>query len=271
MLGFQTELKAAVLSQSEGLDTANLQKNELYDLVAATYMLPPYASKGVTREYLLKVYRNEAFRIPTRQYKEFEINLTKDQLKKVGITNNALLVKKLNMLLASKHLNTLGFADNEIPEQTWLYKIARFIDQTNILEFFEHPVQAEIPLQADGHISSKIHFGRLFACRWLFRIEQAKKSQKLWENLKAVSENYRGYISSKINAGLLEQELNQTREKMIMFEHALNDLVGKATFTYSSLENPLIKPELVIAGGEAFTKDMRDQLNTNAKLYIPIT
>ena len=51
-----------------------------------------------------------------------------------------------------------------------------------------------------------------------------------------------------------------------MLEGTLQDLVSKAAFQYTAHENPLIKPEVVIMGGEGFTQEMRNTLNTNAKV-----
>ena len=44
MLGFQPELTGANEGLDEELETANLQKNELYDIVANVYLVPPYCS-----------------------------------------------------------------------------------------------------------------------------------------------------------------------------------------------------------------------------------
>ena len=44
MLDFQPELTGANGGLDEELETANLQKNELYDLVANVYLIPPYCS-----------------------------------------------------------------------------------------------------------------------------------------------------------------------------------------------------------------------------------
>ena len=127
----------------EGLDTSNLSKNELYELVSSTYLLPPCSSKGLTRNILLQTHRDDIYSLEARTYKKFEVELSKAQLKKVGIMNNALLVRKLNMLHRLRGEKELGFSEFEIPDQNWLYKIARYADQTNLLEFFETAVVPE--------------------------------------------------------------------------------------------------------------------------------
>ena len=80
-------------------------------------MLPPSISKGITREYLLSVKSGEVFRVGNMDYKQFEFNLQKAHQKKVGIVNNALLVKKINILLRERGKAQLGFTEYSLPEQ----------------------------------------------------------------------------------------------------------------------------------------------------------
>ena len=53
----------------EGLDTSNLSKNELYDLVSSVYLLPPSTSKGLTRNTILQTHRGDIYRLEARTYK----------------------------------------------------------------------------------------------------------------------------------------------------------------------------------------------------------
>jgi hypothetical protein len=267
MIGFQPDLQGDNPGPNEGIETRSLGKNELYELVSSTYMIPPYCSRGMTREYLLQVKNEQVFRVPTMEYRHFEINLSKSHQKKVGITNNALLVRKLNILLSDKGRQPLGFTEYDVPEQNWLHKVARYIDQTNVLEFFESAVAPEPPLTRNSSDISKTYFGRLHAGQWLFRLQNARNNKKLWENLKILSETYRSYASYKINLDLLDHELQLTRDKVVTLEGTLTNLVNKAAFEYTSNENPLIKPEVVIMGGDAYTQEMKNTLSTNAKVY----
>lgn len=267
MIGFNHELKLYKTEVGEGLDTKNLQKNELYDLVSTDYMLPPYNSRGVSRDYLLAVKNGQVFRVTNKDYKHFEFNLQKTHLKKVGIINNALLVKKINLLLKERDHPQLGFSEFDLPEQNWLFKVCRYIDKTNILEFFESAPYPEPPLDHNSSAISKIYYGRLYAGEWLFRIEKAKRNKKLWEAFLALSEKYRTLSSFKVNVEVLEHELQCTKDKVAIMETELHDMIGKVSFTYTALEDANITPELIIAGGEGLTDKMRAQLNTNAQLY----
>ena len=252
MIGFSQDLQLYKLLDDEDTDTKNLDKNELYELyelVTKDYMLPPINSKGITREYLLQVKEGEVFRVTHRDHKEFEYTLDKDQQKKVGVVNNALHVRKLNMLLKQHGEKELGFTEFNLPDQNWLYKVARYIDRTNMLEFFERAAFLEPPLTEHLNILSQTHHGRVYASEWLFRLEKAKK----------------------FNAEILAHELAETKNKIQQSDSDLHDLIGKVSFTYTSIENPSITPELVISGGSGLTAEMRDQLNTNSQLYSLLT
>ena len=63
MIGFSEDLKLFRKENLESVDTKNLQKHELYELVSSTYMLPPLNSKGLTRDYLLQAKHAEVFRV----------------------------------------------------------------------------------------------------------------------------------------------------------------------------------------------------------------
>jgi predicted DNA-binding transcriptional regulator len=169
MIGFQPELLGDIPQADEGLDTRNLEKRELYDMVGAVWFLPPYSSKGVTRDYLLRVHRNTVFRVNTNELKRFEVDISKEAQKKIGTINNALLVRKINILLSVQGLQGLGFSEYEIPESGWLFRVARFIDPTNLLEVFERAVRPEAPLSNQSNPCTRIYYGRLHASSFLFR------------------------------------------------------------------------------------------------------
>ena len=266
MIGFDEGFQGFRDLDQEGDDTKNLKKNKLYEMVSKEYFLPPVDSKGITREYLLQVRDGEVFRVTNSDHKHFEYHLEKKATKKVGVVNNVLMVKKLNMFLASKNQPQLGFTEYNLPEQQWLYKVARYIDQTNLLEFFEAAAFPEPPINAESSDIAKMYFGRLYASQWLFRLEKVRKNKKLFEAFGAVSEKYRTFLSLQTNVDVLNHELTETRKKLAEADAEMHDMIGKITFTYTNIEDPGITPELVIQGGKGLTSEMRHMINNNTKL-----
>ena len=200
------------------------------------------------------------------EFKRFEVDVSRECQKKIGTINNALLVRKLNVLLVAQGREELGFSEYEIPESAWLHRVARYIDQTNLLEVFERPVRPEPPLSTQSNACSRIYYGRVNASNYLFRTPQVRQNKKLWENFKVISDTYRTLLSYKINIDVLQREMEETRAKIILYESSLSEQVTKCAFTYTALENPNIRPEVILGGAENFTGEMRELLNGNIQL-----
>ena len=81
-----------------------------------------------------------------------------------------------------------------------------------------------------------------------------------------ISDTYRTLLSYKINIDILMRELEETRAKVILYESTLSEQVTKCAFTYTALENPKIRPEVILSGAEGFTGEMRTILNGNIQL-----
>ena len=120
MIGFREKPTAERVNLNEDPETRELNKKKFYNILAGRFFLPPLSTKGITREYLVKVHRNEVFTIPLFDLKHFEVELTVPMMKRVGIPNNSLLVRKLDGLLMSQQLPTLGFDDFEPPDEVKL-------------------------------------------------------------------------------------------------------------------------------------------------------
>ena len=267
MIGFSQDLKQFKRRrEDEPLETKNASKNELYDMVAEHYMLPPANSKGISREYLLKVRDNQIFRVTNQDFKQFDFTLTKNHLKKIGTMNNSLLVRKLNRLLSMKGEKELGYTEFDLPEQTWLYKVARYIDPTNLLEFFETPARPEPPLSQQSSLIAQVYYGRTYASEYLFRLEAAKRNKKLWEAFEVLAEKYRTVISMRVNVEVLEHELAEAKKKVATTEKDLHDMIGTMALMYTALENPEVTPEKAIRGNDELSPQAREQLNTNTNL-----
>ena len=272
MIGFQTELHCDAPQRDEGDDTKGMDKKKLYNMLALLYYLPLYHSKGVTREYLLSVHKDRVFRVPIMEFKHFEVDLTPKMTKQVGVVNNAILVRKLNVLLITTNRKPLGFEEFDPPEQvntanqTWLYRVARFIDPTNLTEFFESPVFDEPSLNHSSSIINKIYVGRLKASAYFFRLKEAKSNKKLWEALRQISDTYRMFTSQRISVEVLKKDFDSAEQKAFILGNLLDDLISKCAFTYTSIENPLIKPDMIINGSDKITKDIRDNIMLNCQL-----
>ena len=117
MISFEAEPISEKGHFNEDPETRNLDKKDLYQQLAHRFYLPPFSSRGVTREYLVKVHKERCLRVPLMALKHFEVDLTGAITRRVGIPNNCLLVRKINILLKSRNEAELGFDDMEPPEE----------------------------------------------------------------------------------------------------------------------------------------------------------
>ena len=117
MIGFQTSLQDESAGKEEGMDTIHLEKKELYDMLKRLYYIPKCSSKGLCRRWLLMLKDDKIWRCPLSTYRHFEVNLTPEMIKRAGVVNNAILVRKLNKLLQDTGRKPLGFEEFDPPEQ----------------------------------------------------------------------------------------------------------------------------------------------------------
>jgi hypothetical protein len=266
MIGFGENLRTDQPQSDEGADTKNLEKKELYEMVHKNWFIPPYASRGVTRDYLLKVHNNLVFRTTHGEIKHFEVDLTPEHQRKVQGMGHPVLLRKLNILLYLTGRKQLGFTEHDLPDQGWLHRMARMIDPTSLTEFFDTPVHSEPNPNTDSLNISLIYHGRLAAARWFMRHPTIKSNRRFWESLHTIGTLFRAYLNKGLAIETLERELAaQQREKADM-ANSLDDLISKAALTYSAILNPGLKPDAVIAGSDDITGDMRTELLRNSKL-----
>lgn len=119
---------------------------------------------------------------------------------------------------------------------------------------------------ANNNPICRVYFGRLKASKYFFRAPESRKDKRLWDALRAIAGSYKGYLSQKLTVDKLQYELNEANAKTLELRRHLDDLVSKCAFTYSCMENPNIRPDMIIHGADSVTKDMRDQIHLNCRL-----
>lgn len=267
MIGFEEEPISERGHPGEDSDTKSLDKRAFYTMLTKIYCLPPFTSRGMTRDYLLKVHRGQVFRVESLALRHFEVELTPEMNRRVGLLNNCFLVRKVNVLLSSRGQPVLGFDEFDPPEETWLYRVVRYIDPTNILEFFEAAVEQEPPfVKGQSNMIQAVHQGRIIASKYFFRLDPVRKDRKMWEQLKALSSNYRAYLCQRMLVDKMENDIKVANFKSEDLLRQLEDQISKISFTYSTAETPKIRPEMVINGSKDLTQEMRENISFNCHL-----
>ena len=135
-----------------------------------------------------------------------------------------------------------------------------------MIEFFESAVLTEPQLTSSSSIISKIYYGRLKASAYFFRLKEAKSNRKLWDSVRAISDTHRNYVSHHLAVESLKRELSSAEEKVTEIESNLEDLISKCAFTYTRIENPEIKPEMIINGADTVSKEIRELTIMNCRM-----
>lgn len=266
MIGFDSQLRGDMRQMDEEADTRMLEKKELYELVSKRWFIPPYQSRGVTRDYLLKVHKDRVYRLTNGEIKHFEVELGPEHHRKAQGMGHAVLIRKLNLLLQITNRKPLGFTEHDIPDQNWLHRIARHIDPTSITEFFEVPIRLEPMVNQNSHPIACIYHGRLAAAKWFMQHQQVNSNRRFWESLHSVSNLYRALLNKDLAIECMQKELQEQQQERNIMAGNLEDLISKTSLTYTAILNPALKPDAVIGGSGDVTAGMRQELLRNSKL-----
>lgn len=272
MIGFEEEVAKDSVRADEGPETKSLDKKPLYEMIALVYYIAPYGSKGMTRDYLLKVHAGKVYRIKHGELRHFEVDLTPQMTKKLGVVNNGLLVKKINILLKDKNLPDLGFTQYEPPEQVhfvhknWLYRVARYIDVSNLTEFYEQPVRPEPPLTPQASHISHIYYGRIKASKLFIANDEIKYNRKLWDALRSISDCFRTLQSQRLMVDVLDNNLKEAKKREVYLERILGDQISKSALTYITLQHPYISADAILKASEENNPEVREELQKTCSL-----
>lgn len=129
----------------EPLELRTQNKSQIYNLLKSKFILPMKEARGVSRAYLVAVYENKVFRIERATLLHFEAGLTLEHQIKSGPINISTMVRRLDELQMQKKSVPLGFPEAGLPDEPWLWRVARVLDQSNLLGFFRKAVDGSIP------------------------------------------------------------------------------------------------------------------------------
>ena len=262
MIGLPRILNQAGQHLNEGPETRDLCKEKVFDRLSEQYLMPPIHTKGVSRNWLIRVWNGEVFRVAIRDFKLFEADITPNHMKRNGFTNLLHLMLKINQLLTSRQQPTLGFHDFCVPDEKWLAKIARYIDRSNVLEFFQMPVVQLMDLRPGMPIVEQIHYCRDYAHRQLLVRTGHMDRPGVYNSILAVSEWHRKTLAKQIEVDETRARNQEAvREQQIALSN-MRDHVIKAACAIYSLENPAFRSELLVNDGAGLNEVDRQRLRT---------
>jgi hypothetical protein len=163
-------------------------KKQIYKELAELYFLPPANAKGVNRKYLEAIRSKTVYCVCLKDMKRFLCGLTPSQLKKSLYIQRYEVYRKLTVLLAETKQLPLGFDNGIIPDGTWLYPIARFIDRCNVCEIFEVSIEEIGTSQANSH---NVMIAKQRAEKFLMFESGLIKIEAIRKRIKSLAEKHR--------------------------------------------------------------------------------
>ena len=119
----------------------NLSKRAIVKILGLQWVLPDGKSRAMSRRYLCGVYQNSYFRVGRIQLLQFEAVLNPEDFLRTSDQSMSTLVDKGDQLLRELGHAEFGFEGNAWPDEAWLYRILRYVDQANVLRVFKRQVQ----------------------------------------------------------------------------------------------------------------------------------
>ena len=237
-------------------ETRRLSKSQLHSMVSERWLVPSRDSKGVCRRWLLSQHIGLSWRVEITTIRRFEVEVPARLQKKACMTNLADLLARLNSLLQERGEATLGFQDHMIPEEDWLIRVCRYIDQTNILGAFVGPVPGA---QLVPGFSQRYLTAQTQAQQYLFG-DNLLNNSHIFNSVKAVAEAYKRLLG--LNKDLEETAfiLRSIQQKFNAGEASLATLLMTASTTVLAHGHNLRDPDRIYVEGEE-GQQFRLQLN----------
>ena len=194
------------------------EKKTLYSELSELYFLPPRDSTGVTKYYLDQVKQGRVFRVDLKEMNRFLAELRPSQFKRSLYTCKFEAYTKIDKLLIEREVPRLGFEEGQVPDGTWLYKVARYLDRVNLCGLFQmglHPV-------GEGQTNTeRVHKAQRQAEKVLLIDTNLGKRPELKSCLEDLQQTHKRFISRQAElanitfyAELLQKQVERDRQSV---------------------------------------------------------
>lgn len=126
---------------NEPEEIRSMSKRELFKFLSILRILPDESARCSSREYLVRVYRRQAYWVSREELLVFESRLQPDELQKSAFFNVGLITDRLDKLIRCKGKTGFHFPEGTSPDDGYLVRVLRFEDPMNILGGFRRPVR----------------------------------------------------------------------------------------------------------------------------------
>jgi hypothetical protein len=212
----------------EPAEIRDLTKKALHERLTEQYFLPPNNSRGVTRVYLVGVYRNQHYRIGLFDMQRFMAELTPQHMRKAPHINSNDVKAKVQVLLREHGMPVLGYPDGVIPEEGWLLQVARMLDQTNSTAIFTEA----IPNPAEPDIlTTRMHTAKRNAEQIVLRSTGILADPKIFREVEAIWNSHKRLTNKRREVLALQSVLQEALNKQQQEEAHLHAYLSEAATT----------------------------------------
>ena len=229
------------------LEYRRISKNQLYASLVNEYLLPPALSKGVNKRYLVNVATHAVFRLNLMEFKRFEITLLPRHWKKQAWVNLSVLFRKVSTLLAERQLPPIGFNENCTPDESWLIKIIRYLDQENMLETFH---EQALNAQPANCLTRQVHMAKIEAQHYLFGDNAALRTPKVIAMLKDINDIGRKVRNRRADIQDLDRQRNSVHAKLGEEEAALKTQITNVALLLLNIGGQVDEDSIFIEGDQ---------------------
>ena len=172
--------------------------------------------------------------------------LRPSQLRKAAHTCKYVAYKKLDRLLVEMDKPRLGFEAGIIPDGTWLYKVARFVDPANVCSIFE---VALVDMPTAGAVSFSVELGKRAAEDYLIRSSGLNEVAKVRSAVGELTLLQKKLASKQAKLDHLYEKGRQLEKEVEQSKRELHSRLVSATVTVYGAGHKL-KPEEATEGSD---------------------
>ena len=187
------------------------EKRKLYSRLAEEHCLPPINSYGVTKRYLDKVQAGEVFRVGAIDMNRFLAELRPSQLKRTVYTCKFEAYSKIDRLLVERGEKSLGFESGLIPDGSWLYRVARYIDRSNVCGVFEAALEDHPSGQTD---TERVYRAQLRANKLLLEDTGLGKRRSIRDSVLSLMQCHKKVVSRQAEVANLQAYLSKLETQL---------------------------------------------------------
>ena len=147
-----------------------------------------------------------------------------------------------------------------------MFRVARYINQTNLTEFFEKPILTKPALTTAASHISHIYFGRRNASKYFFQPTGSKNNRSLWESLRGICDSHRMLQGHQLTVEVLRQTYLDAQAKENDYRITLNDKISQTAILYIGLKYPEVNSDDILRAAENENAEVKQELQMACKL-----